>query len=206
MKTKWYISACIAILALWGIVHNHTSFPNQEVLVRFHDKEVSLEQTSAAIAFIESELKVLEVTNIQVEKGADNQLKISYHSNLDVVAIQEVLSKASKLQKGLASRVVALQKSSKSDKDAFDVAVQKIEKASQSTSSSEKSAVITKHDYDRFTNTHLLLYFNEFVATVFLPVKYSINSISSKQSLVITHKTYTIPEVRAGPFTISTLA
>ncbi len=199
MKTKWYISTCIAILALWGIVHNHASLPNQEVLVSFHNQQVTSEQTQDAIAFIEQELQDLGVTHIEVEQASD-QLKISYHSSLEVEAIQEVLAKATHIKTATA-KVSKSRKSSKEEgSKAYDVAVHKIQKTQgQHTNSSEQCAVLTKHDFDRATNAHVTLYVNELMDDLFLLAPIQKTTISNTTTAYVIQKTYAIPEVRAGP-------
>ena len=66
MKTKWYISALIVVLAVFGVLQNQASLPNQEVHIRFEDQTVTLEQSEQTIALIQEQLEAIDVTNIEL--------------------------------------------------------------------------------------------------------------------------------------------
>ena len=204
MKTKWYISALIVVLAVFGVLQNQASLPNQEVHIRFEDQTVTLEQSEQTIALIQEQLEAIDVTNIVVEKDANKQLKISYHSNLDVVVIKSLLSKA--LQIEIASGYLNLEENQsnlpkKTSKKGFDFDVYEIKTSSKNQNNSAgKSIIVTKQDYDRSSNTNLPFYLDAFVAIDFLNISVLKQNISSQYHLTFSNKTYTIPEVRAGPF------
>lgn len=204
MKTKWYISALIVVLTIFGVVQNQTSLPNQEVHVRFNNQTVTTQQSDQAIALIKEQLQTIDVTNIVVEKDADNQLKISYHSNLDVVLIKSLLSKAAQLE--ITQNYFEVDANGnnlpeKNSKKGFDFDVYEIKASSQNHSNSAgKSIIVTKQDYDRSFNTNLPFYLDAFAEVDLLNISVLKQNISSQYHLTFSNKTYTIPEVRAGPF------
>ena len=103
MKPKWYLSTFILIVAFLGAGLQQFSAPNQEIVLQFEDKAISLVETENAIANIKKQLQDIGVEKIQVYKGANGVLKISYFSEIDVVSIKKIFSKEKKetLDKGL---------------------------------------------------------------------------------------------------------
>ncbi|MCP4054855.1 MAG: hypothetical protein GY739_17795, partial [Mesoflavibacter sp.] len=86
-------------------------------------------------------------------------------------------------------------------KKGFDFDVYEIKTSSQNQNNSAgKSIIVTKQDYDRSSNTNLPFYLDDFVAIDFLNISVLKQNISSQYHLTFSNKTYTIPEVRAGPF------
>ncbi|SFU73007.1 hypothetical protein SAMN05216480_1172 [Pustulibacterium marinum] len=201
MKTKWYLGTVLAILAIWGIVHNRTSLPNQEILVSFHNNQISEEDSKEAIGFIERELAFLDASNIQIQKGEGNQLKISYYSSLDIVSIQSLLAKSTQLQLSTKVSEVGFSTRTHSKKqNIFELAVYEIQKSSsQNTDSSQKATIISKQDYDRSTNSHLTLFFSDFVNSFSSIYKDSSRHLFFEIQSVSIQRLYEIPEVRAGP-------
>ena len=65
---------------------------------------------------------------------------------------------------------------------------------------SGKSIIVTKQDYDRSSNTNLPFYLDAFAEVDLLNILVLKQNISSQNHLTFSNKTYTIPEVRAGPF------
>jgi len=204
MKTKWYISALIVVLTVFGVVQNQTSLPNQEVHVHFNNQTVTSQQTEQTIALIKEQLQAIDVTNIIVQKGDNNQLKISYHSNLDVTLIKSLLLKATQFKIAQSYFEVDTNGKSlpkKSSKKGFDFDVYEIKTPSQNQSNSAgKSIIVTKQDYDRSSNTNLPFYLDTFAEVDLLNISVLKQNISSQYHLTFSNKTYTIPEVRAGPF------
>ncbi len=92
MKNKWYISALIFVLAIIGISLEQASTPNQEIVVRFTDVEVTLDETENAIAIIKSQLQAIDVDNIQIQESGNGTLKITYYSDIDVSEIKKIFS------------------------------------------------------------------------------------------------------------------
>ena len=69
MKPKWYLSTFILIVAFLGAGLQQFSAPNQEIVLQFEDKEISLVKTENAIANIKKQLQDIGVKKIQVYKG-----------------------------------------------------------------------------------------------------------------------------------------
>ena len=68
--------------------------PNQQIVVQFLDKSVSIEDSEKAIESIQYKLQSIGVTHIQIGQNRDGQLRITYHSDSEVSQIQDVLFKA----------------------------------------------------------------------------------------------------------------
>ena len=207
MKTKWYLSALIVVLTIFGIAQNQTSLPNQEVLVHFNTQNVTSQQSDYAITVIKQQLQTLEVNNINVEKGTNGQLKISYHSTLDVGSIKKILSKVCQFKLDYTS--INLDKKgthfpeNNPEKD-FNLDVYEIQNPTQGTSNSAGKCVLnSKQDIDRSSNTNFLPLFSSFNIEDIASFSFKKEKTDGQLKLVANHKTYNIPEVRAGPYVVS---
>lgn len=200
MKTKWYLSAFIVVLTLFGIVQNNTSSPNQEVIVRFDTQKVTSQQSQQAIDFVEKQLQAVGITNIKVEKLTNHQLKISYHSTVDVLVVKSILSKTVD-NTSVAVNAKDIKGHKKSGKKTVDFDVYEIQKSTQhDANSTGKCVLVTKQDYDRSSNIHYSAFFGQNIEVLTFKAYAVGRSIASQNILAKYYKTYTIPEVRAGPF------
>lgn len=93
MKTKLHLAILVVILAFLGTFMDQKTVPNQQIVVQFLDKSVSLEDSEEAIESIQYKLQSIGVTHIQIGQNRDGQLRITYHSDSDVSHIQDVLFK-----------------------------------------------------------------------------------------------------------------
>lgn len=93
MKIKWYISALIVILTFFGITQQTISNPNQEIVLKFENVELTKEDTKTTIAILKEELQNVGVNNFKVTENAEGILKIKYYSDADVTIIKGILSK-----------------------------------------------------------------------------------------------------------------
>ena len=93
MKTKLHLGILVVVLAFLGTFMDQKTVPNQQIVVQFLDKSVSLEDSEEAIESIQFKLQSIGVTHIQIGQNRDGQLRITYHSDSDVSHIQDVLFK-----------------------------------------------------------------------------------------------------------------
>ena len=130
MKPKWYLNTFILIVAFLGAGLQQFSVPNQEIVLQFQDKAISLVETENAIANIKKQLQDIGVEKIQVYKGANGVLKISYFSEIDVVSIKKIFSKEKALRlsyslsdfdRRIPSKVPAKNKSNTYQLDVFEI-------------------------------------------------------------------------------------
>jgi len=205
MKPKWYLSTFILIVAFLGAGLQQFSAPNQEIVLQFEDKAISLVETENAIANIKKQLQDIGVEKIQVYKGANGVLKISYFSEIDVVAIKKIFSKekALKLSYSLLDFGEGSSKMpSKNKSNTYQLDVFEIQKSNGNEGDSNGLVVELLPEHDRYFNPDV--YYSTLVYE--LRFKNKIEKVAyiiySNRSIEIDNSSYNTPEVRAGPVLI----
>ncbi|RMA57024.1 hypothetical protein [Ulvibacter antarcticus] len=201
MKTKWYLSTLVLILALLGLSQQQITVPNQEIVVQFDD-EVTIAQAQNAIAIVKKQLQSIGVDKIHVWEAADGRLKITYYSEIDVTGIEKIFSKEKNLDLGYTTFDHDDQDSefpSQNDSNTYKVNVSEIQSSFDDASDLNGLLLERTQKIERPYNP--LLYFT--VATIDASEENSIEKISfriqSNIAIAIDNSSYIIPEVRAGP-------
>ena len=202
MKPKWYLSIFVLIVAFLGAGLQQFSAPNQEIVLQFEDKEISLVKTENAIANIKKQLQDIGVKKIQVYKGANGVLKISYFSEIDVVSIKKIFSKekALKLSYSLLDFEEGSTKMpSKNKSNTYQLDVFEIQKSNGNEGDSNGLVVELLPENDRSFNPDV--YYSALLQE--LRFKNKIEKVAyiiySNKSIEIDNSSYNTPEVRAGP-------
>ncbi len=101
MLKKWHISVLIIMVTLLGIFsQQQTLLPNQEIVLQFTNNKVTAQEIKSTIASVKLQLQNLGANNIQVKKTKQNNLKITYYSDIDVASIKETFSKEEQIDLG----------------------------------------------------------------------------------------------------------
>ena len=205
MKPKWYLSIFVLIVAFLGAGLQQFSAPNQEIVLQFEDKAISLVETENAIANIKKQLQDIGVEKIQVYKGANGVLKISYFSEIDVVSIKKIFSKekALKLSYSLLDFGEGSSKMpSKNKSNTYQLDVFEIQKSNGNEGDSNGLVVELLPEHDRYFNPDV--YYSTLVYE--LRFKNKIEKVAyiiySNRFIEIDNSSYNTPEVRAGPVLI----
>ena len=205
MKPKWYLSTFILIVAFLGAGLQQFSAPNQEIVLQFEDKAISLVETENAIANIKKQLQDIGVKKIQVYKGANGVLKISYFSEIDVVSIKKIFSKekALKLSYSLLDFEEGSTKMpSKNKSNTYQLDVFEIQKSNGNEGDSNGLVVDLLPENDRSFNPDV--YYSALLQE--LRFKNKIEKVAyiiySNRFIEIDNSSYNTPEVRAGPVLI----
>ena len=205
MKPKWYLSTFILIVAFLGAGLQQFSVPNQEIVLQFEDKAISLVETENAIANIKKQLQDIGVEKIQVYKGANGVLKISYFSEIDVVSIKKIFSKEKDLRLSYSSldfdedpfKVPTKKKSNTYQLDVFE-----IQKSKENALDSNGLVIESSPENDRSFN--LDVYYPDLLKE--LRLKNKIEKVAyiiyGNKSIEIDNASHNNPEVRAGPVLI----
>lgn len=99
MKLRWCI--LLGVIALIGIAsQQQVCLPNQEIVLRFTNDEVTSNDAQNAIAIVKNQLLAIGANNIQVKESQKGDLKITYYSNTDVASIKKLLSEEKNLELG----------------------------------------------------------------------------------------------------------
>lgn len=199
MKIKWYLSTLVIVLASLGFCQNQISIPNQEILVQFNTEEVTIEQSKKAIDVIKQQLHNFGIESFHIREIQNGELRISYHSSLDVENIKKALAEK---EIGLALTSLQDKKSSKDpsgdpQKD-FNLDVYEIQKPSDSHSAG-KFVIVVKQDFDRFLNSNFYPTFNQTDFAQLNDVENLPNNSIAYIAFAIKNTSHVIPEVRAGP-------
>ena len=205
MKPKWYLSTFIVIVAFLGAGLQQFSVPNQEIVLQFEDQEISLVETENAIAIIKKQLQDIGVEKIQVYKGDNGVLKISYFSEIDVVSIKKIFSKEKALKLSYPSLDLEEGTSkipSKNKSNTYQLDVFEIQKSIGNEGDSNGLVVELLPENDRSFNPDV--YYSTLLKE--LRFKNKIEKVAyiiySNISIEIDNSSYNIPEVRAGPVLI----
>ena len=202
MKPKWYLSTFILIVAFLGAGLQQFSAPNQEIVLQFEDKEISLVKTENAIANIKKQLQDIGVKKIQVYKGANGVLKISYFSEVDVVSIKKIFSKEKDLRLSYSSLDFdedPFKEPTKKKSNTYQLDVFEIQKSKENALDSNGLVIESSPENDRSFN--LDVYYPDLLKE--LRLKNKIEKVAyiiySNKSIEIDNTSHNNPEVRAGP-------
>jgi len=205
MKPKWYLSTFILIVAFLGAGLQQFSVPNQEIVLQFEDQEISLVETENAIANIKKQLQDIGVEKIQVYKGANGVLKISYFSEIDVVFIKKIFSKEKALKLSYSSldfEEGSSKMPSKNKLNTYQLDVFEIQKSIGNEGDSNGLVVELLPENDRSFNPDV--YYSTLLKELRFKnkIEKAAYIIYSNRSIEIDNSSYNTPEVRAGPVLI----
>ncbi|AGC75548.1 hypothetical protein LX97_00242 [Nonlabens dokdonensis] len=197
---KWYISAFIALVSLFVVEQHSKEAPNQEIVVSFDS--LSDHQSQETKSFITSQLTQLGAENIVVVINENEQLIITYYSELPVYDIKSSLFTIADDEELVNDlRIKESDQSIPSDENAVDYQIDIYEINEQLSSGMDddgKSYFEIKQDFSRGSQVHFSFlqvsslhkhdYLFATTCRVSSEVHLSLNAIS-----------FQIPEVRAGP-------
>lgn len=202
MKSKWYISALILILTLFGAIsQQQITVPNQEIVLQFTDASITSKDTQNTIAIVKRQLQDLGVSNIQVKETENGKLKISYYSDTDIASVKERFSK----EKNLTLDYTFNNENEDSSKDPFDdknitynLDIYEIQNGSDVEWDLNGTSVVElKSESNRFSNPNIYAFINA------VEINESIEKVAYKTyyniAIAIDNTSHKIPEVRAGP-------
>ena len=201
MKTKLHLAILVVILAFLGTFMDQKMVPNQQIVVQFLDKSVSLEDSEEAIESIQYKLQSIGVTHIQIGQNRDGQLRITYHSDSEVSQIQDVLFKADDFD---IAYHTSQQHSNNFPKDKeakdYELNISEIKSDSNFNWDFEGTQVTEVNQKTDHSNQLQVNYSGKPFNTK--PVNNIINvAVAANNTVVnaIGRLSYEIPEVRAGP-------
>ncbi|WP_405572726.1 hypothetical protein [Winogradskyella sp. Asnod2-B02-A] len=201
MKIKLHFAIVVVILAFLGAFMDQKTVPNQQIVVQFLDKSVSIEDSEKAIESIQYKLQSIGVTHIQIGQNRDGQLRITYHSDSEVSQIQDVLFKAD----GFDIAYHTSQQHSNNfpkDKEAkdYELNISEIKSDSNFNWDFEGTQVTEVNQKTDHSNQLQVNYSGKPFNTK--PVNNIVNvAVAANNTVVnaIGRLSYKIPEVRAGP-------
>ena len=204
MQSKGYFSILFLILALIGISWEHTSKPNQEVVVQFNNNDVSCDEAQNAIALVKLQLQGIGVENIQVVEEASGRLKITYYSNVDVAVVKSIISEGEKLELSdisISQNEEEPELPSNQDSLSYELNVSELHKNPNSDVDGDGFILELKTNHDRYVPP--VVYYTE--SEIDVRGKNSTEKIAytvhRNMALLIDCGSHNIPEVRAGPTT-----
>lgn len=200
---KWYFGALIIVFTLLGVYQNRISVPNQEIVLKFTDVNITSDEAENTIEIVKEQLEAIGIDIIWVRELKDGQFKIAYYSTSDVASVKEILSNDKNLKIGFTSNNLSDNTSNfPSDKKSktYKLDVYEIHKSTDSESGLDGKYVITlKQDYNRFYYPNDVIFNNDIDAkdgNIIAEVAYKVHvSIA----LAIDNSSGNIPEGRAGP-------
>ncbi|WP_055442798.1 hypothetical protein [Lacinutrix himadriensis] len=203
---KWYICTLVIAFTLLGYISKEQSaLPNQKIVLQFSDTTITSNEIENTVAIVKKQLFDLGVDNIQIHKIENNQLKITYYSDADVVLVKKILSNEKNLAIDYPSKSKEEKVPSNKDTANYNLDVFKIQDAKDANSGFDgKVAIEPKLESDRYSNPNV--YFSASIVEIIeihtdIQVAYKVNT---NIAIAIDYTSYKIPEVRAGPNTNKT--
>lgn len=204
MQSKGYFSILFVILALVGISWEHTSKPNQEVVVQFNNSDISCDEAQNAIALVKLQLQGIGVENIQVVEEEGGRLKITYYSDVHVAVVKSVITDGEKLELSNSSLSTNdEQPDAPTNKDSltYELNVSELYKNPNSNVDGDGFILELKSNHDRYVPA--VVYYKETGIDVKgrNRIEKTAYTVHRQVSLLIDSGSHNIPEVRAGPLT-----
>lgn len=202
MKSKWYISTLIILLALIGLNQEQTKVANQQIVLQFTDAETtSLTACDDALATITKKLHDLGVTGIEIIESDNVKLTIRYYSDIDALTVGELLSQDSKLSLTYGNiGELPFDFPKEELPESFSLVISDLQqKTGDGLGLNGKFASQSRPDYQGFSNPSVLLFNDALVLGQALLTKVAYNA-HQVIAIAIDNTSHIIPEVRAGPY------
>lgn len=201
MKLKWCF--LLVVIALIGIAsQQQVCLPNQEIVLRFTNNDVTSDEAQNAIALVKKQLLIIGANNIYVkESKKGGSLKITYYSNTDVASIKKLLSKEKDIELGyIASKDDNKPSKSPSEKNpkSYDIDVFEIKKQDAGFEGG-KFASQLKSENTRFFVPNLLVSTTEIGFVNIDRVLKETYKFRKNCAIAIHITSNKIPDGRAGP-------
>ncbi|MUU79462.1 hypothetical protein [Winogradskyella endarachnes] len=94
MKIKLHFGIITVLLALLGTFFEQNTAPNQQIVIQFSDDGFTVADRENAIETIQSQLRKIGVSQINIGQSQSGQLRITYFSEEDVAHIKDALFNA----------------------------------------------------------------------------------------------------------------
>lgn len=204
MKTKWRFSTFIIILTVLGISLQQFSVPNQEIVVQFANDEVGLIETQNTIAIVKKQLQQVGINNINVHKGENGELKISYFSDIDVASIKKIFSKEKELKLGFATVLDKEEPTNfpfDKNSNSYKLDVFEIQKGNDAEMDLNGFALELVPENEHFFKSDVYYSYVEIDIRKKNRIEKTAYITHRNISIAIDNSTFNIPEVRAGPNT-----
>ncbi len=200
MKIKWYISALIALVSLFVVERHGIEAPNQEIVVSFDSSNDY--QNDKTKSLITAQLELLGAENIKVISDQNEQLIITYYSEVPVQNVKNHLFTAGKNEQNLTDLSVHQSGNTSPIEESdlvYQIDVYEIsEQLSSGMDDDGKSYFEVKQDFNRGSQVHSsflsapLLHKHDYLFATSCRV-------NNEVDLSFNTASFKIPEVRAGP-------
>jgi len=202
---KWCFGALIIVFTLLGVYQNRISVPNQEIVLKFTDVNITSGEAENTIEIVKEQLQAIGINVLRVQELKDGQFKIAYYSTSDVASIKEILSNEKNLKIGFTSNNEDENSShipSKNKSKTYKLDIFEIHKSTDSESGLDGKYVITlKQDYNRFYYPNDIVFNNDVDAKDANLNAELAFKLHFGIALTIDNSLGNIPEGRAGPAT-----
>jgi len=202
MQSNGFFSIVFIVLALVGISWEHTTKPNQEVVVQFSDDHVSCDTAQNTIALVKLKLQDIGVENIQVVEEETGRLKITYYSVMGVDAVKRSIANSENLSLAFISDLPHKEEQKlpvENDAVSYELNISEIQQLPASDVGSDGFILELQSNHDRYVPP--VLYYahtamdvsgqNQLDEVAYLAHRYVATGFNFNSR--------TTPEVRAGP-------
>lgn len=202
MRTKLHFGIIIILLAFLGRFVETPATPNQEIIIQFSDAKISDIEVQKTLQEIQQKLHRIGAESLVVDYDDSGNLKIAYYSVTDAKNIEQILTSSGNINVLFGVDSNASNNSSDSEKlKDYKLNVSEIKKDNQNTNWGFDGVQIVEHNQktDRLNYLKKVIsgYLNQ-THTLCRLTKTAHQIDATPQSLS-SKKTYSIPEVRAGP-------
>jgi len=201
MKLRW--SILLGVITLIGIAsQQQVCLPNQEIVFRFTNNQVTSNDAQNAIAIVKKQLLKIGANNVRVKESRKGDLKITYYSATDVASIKKMFSKEKDLELGyIASNQEnkSPESPTKENTKSYDIDVFEIKKQDTGFDLGGACAIERKLENTRFFIPSLLTTINEICFNDLDSVLKETYKFRKDGSITIKITSNKIPDGRAGP-------
>lgn len=201
MKTKLQLGILIVLFAFFGTYVEHTSAPNQQIVIQFAEGSISACDEESAINSIREKLQNIGAEAIVIGDNKEGLLKITYYSDTAIELVQNILSHETDYDLTSNSATdYPFETPSKSDHQDYKLNISEIQESGNTNWDFEGTQVVElNHKSDRFNHLKVNTFAKYFESRIHPNLELNKLLIAQFSVFVIDAYSYKIPEVRAGP-------
>lgn len=198
VSIKWYIGALIGLVSIFLVQQQDAVVPNQEIVLNFSSDAVSDEDAQYSVNLLTQQLVDAGAREIQTVLQESGSYKITYHSELNVAGIKQLLnidSFTGFLKNLPESHNLPYDQESLCQVDVYD-----LQQHSNDFSDSDPALFIEiKQDFNRGSQVNYSILSSGYSTSLDGFMTLILKSSNHTLGLTIASRSYAIPAVRAGP-------
>ncbi|WP_438961983.1 hypothetical protein [Nonlabens sp.] len=198
MSIKWYIGVLISLVTIFLVQQRDVVVPNQEIVVNFSSGVVSAEDAQYSVELLTQQLLDAGVQEIQAVLLENGRYKISYHSELNVAGIKQLINidTFTAFLKDLPqSQTLPIEQQSLCELDVYDL----LQHTNDISDTESALFIEIKQDVHRGSQVNYSIYSMVSSTSLYGLVEMDLKGSNQALGLTVVSRAHAIPAVRAGP-------